>query len=102
MTIDVRKSWGILITVKDDDDYSIMEDVEERLYPYKTPEGKVDTSKCERDIKESALDMFVDPLNYMISIRVKPYDSSDLIKALFEKLPKLQQDKLILELCKDY
>lgn len=86
MEISLKKNYGCTLVITADN-VRIEEDIEERTYP-KTDDGKIDFSgRVTRDISSAAIDQITSVLMDMIYWREKNYDSSELIKVLFEKLP---------------
>lgn len=79
-----QRHFGKIIRVTADN-VRIEEDVEKRTYK-QLEGGKLDFNPS-RDIEDSAINMFQEVLCGMMYCRVEDYDSSNLIKALFEKLP---------------
>lgn len=86
---------SIIVTA---DNVKIEEDVEEREYA-KKEDGKTDFSRIViRDIKDEYMHMIANLMQDMAYYRERPYDSSGLIKHLFEKLPNEVADSLVREL----
>lgn len=84
------------------DNVNIQEDIEERIYP-KKDDGKFDFSKAPiRDITSDSIDQINTLLCDMVYYRKAEYDSSDLIKLLFKKLPDSVAKELSIYLEKDY
>ena len=86
MEIRLRKNHGYEL-IFEAENVKIVEDIESRTYP-KDDNGKtiIDLNP-KRDIKTDVIDQIANVLNDMIYYREEEYDSSDLIKRLFEKLP---------------
>ena len=92
--------YGKILTVKDTN-VLLEEDVEERIYE-KDENGKVDWTKpCRRDISTGYLDMLSETLFEMLSSRTSAFDSSDLVVALFEKIP-IEERQKTLNILKEY
>jgi len=86
MEITLKKNHGYELTFKADNVH-VVEDIEERTYTH-GEHGKIDcTIPPTRDIKTEEIDKFTSILEDMIYYRKAAYDSSNLIKSLFEKLP---------------
>ena len=101
MEISIKRNYGTIVIIKSDNVY-IEEDAEDRIY-FKTDGGKSDFTKApKRDIKTEILDQFAMVLSDLICYRVDDYDSSDLIKELFEKLPETLTTSLLQELNNKY
>lgn len=102
MTIKLICSYYGKYLIIEDGNYKATLDVEERIYE-KTPEGKSDFSKAPlRDIETDALKQFDTLLSEMIYYRERPYDSSQLIELLMDKLPEGKAAELIGRLSKTY
>lgn len=101
MEITLNARSGFYLEIKTDNVH-ITEDIEERIYS-KTSEGKIDFTKLpKRDIKTDEINNIDRLLQDMIYYREAEYDSSDLIKLLFEKLPANVACVLSNELYKQY
>lgn len=99
ITINTRSGFYLEIKAENVD---ISEDIEERIYS-KLEDGKTDfKTPPKRDIKTDEIDKFDRLLQDMIYYRKAEYDSSDLIKLLFEKLPTDVACKLSNELAHQY
>ena len=86
----------------DAENVKISEDVESRKYP-KDENGKhIPNRAPERDIKTDSIDDIARVLSDMIYYRKAEYDSSELIRCLFEKLPRAKGVELSKELAKRY
>jgi len=84
------------------DNVKISEDIESRKYP-KDENGKhIPNRAPERDIKTDSIDDIARVLSDMIYYRKAEYDSSELIRCLFEKLPPAKGVELSEELAKRY
>ena len=84
------------------DNVMIAEDIEERTYR-KDENGKtIFDLNPKRDVKTEFLVQFSTVLDDLIYYRVKEYDSSELIRNLFNKLPSNIANDLSLELHKKY
>ena len=92
--------YGKILTVKDTN-VVLEEDVEERIYE-KDENGKTDCTKpYRRDISTQYLDALSDTLSEMISYRTSAFDSSDLVTALFDKIP-IEKRQETLNTLKNY
>lgn len=101
MEISIKRSYGYYLIIKADN-VNIEEDIEERIYPLKE-DGKTDFSKPPaRDVSEGYVSMMANALDDMIYYREKEYDSSSLIKNLFDKLPRDIAMNLAVKLNKEY
>ena len=87
--------YDLVITA---DNVKIVEDVETRTY-LKNESGK---SYVEKDVSEESLQQISQVLGDMVYCRKADFDSSDLIKQLFEKLPQETAEKLVESLHKDF
>lgn len=101
MEITLKRNHGYeLIIVADN--VRITEDIEQRTYP-KDENGKsIISLNPQRDIKTDAIQQFVDVLSDMMYYREAEFHSVDLIKALFNKLPKEEAIKLAERLSSEY
>ncbi len=101
MEISIKKNHGYYLIFKSDNVH-VEEDVEERIYP-KGEDGKINfKAPPVRDIKEEYMDMFAILLEDMAYYRKGDYNSSSLIKTLFEKLPQDSVAGLLKELNRSY
>lgn len=100
MEINVESRHGFNLIVEADN-VKIIEDIEERVY-LKDDNGNTKYTCPERDIKDEYLDKISEVLDDMIWYRVKPYDSSNLIQNLIEKLPEEGQVELLKKLKECY
>jgi len=101
MEITLIRRNGFDLEIKADNVH-ISEDIEERIYS-KTLEGKTDfTMPPKRDIKTDEINKIDRLLQDMIYYRKAEYDSSGLIKLLFEKLPAKVACVLSNELANQY
>ena len=81
---------------------SIEEEITENVFGT-TSEGKIDYSnKLMRDVSDYNLDIMVRAVKGLIGYRKRTYDSSEVIKALFEKLPDDVRMELIETLNAEY
>ena len=95
------KIGSIILSVSSGDE-SIEEDVSESVYET-TLEGKVNHSnKLMTDVSDYDLRTMVNAVKELMGYRKRTYDSSDLIKSLFEKLPDDVRSELIEELHVEY
>lgn len=100
MKIEVINKYGCSVIVTADN-VKIDEDVEKRIYQ-KKEDGTTDYLRFTRDIDTSFIDMFNNVLSDLLYYRKTDYDGSDLIKALFAKMPSSSTEGLINELKKTY
>ena len=100
MEINVESRHGFNLIVEADN-VKIVEDIEERKY-LKDENGNTKYTCPERDIKGEYLDKIVKLLDDMIWYRVKPYDSSNLIHNLIEKLPEEERMEVLKNLKDKY
>lgn len=101
MEIYLKKNYGFELHFKADNVHA-SEDIETRTYP-KGEDGEHDFKKPPvRDISTDALEQVSILLSDMINYRSAEFDSSDLIKGLFEKLPKGIAALVAVELYTDY
>lgn len=91
------------VLVVEADDVKIEQDIETRTYQKNTL-GEVDFRiSPKRDVDSKAIDQLVAVLYDIIYYyRNEPYDSSDLIKVMFDKLPPDIASRLSDELHNDY
>ena len=103
MKIELKANYGFTLQIEaGDGDISFSEDIESRIYS-KDENGKTDYTKPpKRDIRTDIIEQFVRVLDDMIDYRVEEFDSSVLIKTLFEKLPQDIAIELLNELCRDF
>ena len=103
MKIELKANYGFDLKIESSDgDISFSEDIESRIYQ-KDENGKTDYTKPpKRDIRTDIIEQFVRVLDDMIDYRVEEFDSSVLIKTLFEKLPQDVAIELLNELCRDF
>jgi len=100
ITVD-NKYFGTNIVIVAEN-VKIEEDVSETIYG-KKEDGKPDfTKRLGKDITNEAMNLFGTVMYDMAYYRESPYDSSDLIKTLFEKLPDNKRQELLKTLMKDY
>lgn len=86
MKIEFKKSHGHYLTFVAENVH-VEEDIDERIYS-KLPDGKSDFSKPPlRDVSDDCMAQFVNILDDLVYYRERDYDSSELIKRLFDKLP---------------
>lgn len=86
MNITLIKNHGYEL-IFEAENVKIVEDIESRIYPKNNSGKTIVTLNPKRDIKTDVIDQFVRLLDDMIYYREEEYDSSELIKRLFEKLP---------------
>ena len=94
------KSFGYELVVTADN-VNICEDVESRTYE-KDDNGKLDYSKCKRDVSTDAIDQIASVLSDMVYYRKDDYDSSALIEQLFDRLPHSEAERMAAKLHKQY
>lgn len=81
---------------------NMTENITETEYAIKE-DGKIDYSKViVRDIENSTMDQFSGLMEDLIYYRERPYDSTNLLRSAFEKLPEDKQIELLKELNRDY
>lgn len=101
MEIELKRNYGFELIFKMGN-VTVSEDVEERIYP-KKENGKSDFTKSpQRDISDNTIEQFVNVLDDLICYREREFDSSGLIKRLFEKLPETVASELYLKLKREY
>lgn len=101
MEVSFKKNYDFELIIEAEN-VKICEDAEERIYPT-TEDGKTNyKGSVIRDVKTGVIEQFASLLEDMIYYREADFDSSTLIKRLFEKLPQDVCDKLIVELKHDY
>lgn len=100
MEISIKNKFGAYLVIKADN-VVIEEDIEKRIYQ-KDVSGKMILTGATTDINENWIMMFERVLDDMIEYRKADYDSSDLIKHLFEKLPENKVNDLLTYLQKNY
>lgn len=101
MEITLKKHYGFDL-IFEADNVKVTEDIESREY-LKDENGKsIINLNPKRDIKTEVIEQFVSLLDDMIYYRVAEFDSSNLIKNLFEKLPQDKAHLLSAELKRDY
>ena len=92
---------SIIMSITSSDD-EIEVDMSEWVYEI-TPEGKVNYSnKLMKDVSDYDLGTMVNGVKELMEYRQRTFDSSDLIKALFEKLPDDVRSELLKELNVEY
>lgn len=102
MEIVVDNRYGSTSVVVIAENVRINEDVYETLYGI-GEDGKKDYKQnIGRDISDEGLQLLTTPLEDLIYYRERTYDSSTLIRQLFDKLPEEKQQSLLKELVKDY
>ncbi len=93
-----RAGYGYTLTAKANG-ASIEDDAEERIYP-KDGSGKI--IRTERDVCTKTMDCMVRALDDMFYYREKPYEASELVKRIFDKLPREYIKPLLDSLNEDY
>jgi hypothetical protein len=100
MEISIKNKFGAYLVIKADN-VVIEEDIEKRVYQ-KDANGKAILTGATTDIDESWISMFERVLDDMVEYRKADYDSSCLIKRLFQKLPENKANDLLTYLQKHY
>lgn len=101
MEISLKRNHGYYLIFKADN-VNVEEDIETREYT-KGENGKIDFKiPPKRDIDTGVLNQIVSLLEDMIYYRDAEYDSTDLIKNLFCKLPAESAQELSVLLEKEY
>jgi hypothetical protein len=100
MKISVEKRYGYSLNIEAEN-VKISEDIESRIYG-KTSDGKTNFKDCKSDIKTDVIEQFANVLEDLIYYRKDYFDSSRLIKYLFEKLPDETVKELIKQLIDEY
>lgn len=101
MEIEFKRRYGMEL-IFTAENVKIEDDIEERIYP-KLENGKSDFSKVpQRDIKDEAIQQFVNVLGDLMYYREREFDSSDTIFRMFEKLPHTKQQDVLKKLINDY
>ena len=102
MEIEVQnRSFGQCI-VYTDTNIKVEEDISAAIYALKEDGKKDFTKRLGEDIKDEYVAKFVRALDDIIHYREAKFDSSDLVKNLFEKLPEEKQQELLKRFVKDY
>jgi hypothetical protein len=95
MTIELNARYGYELIIEAEN-VRLVEDIESREYP-KDQNGKIIyNGSPNRDVSTDAIRQFTSVLENMIYYRKADFDSSELIKLLFEKLP----DDVAIDLAK--
>lgn len=100
MEISIKNKFGAYLVIKADN-VVIEEDIEKRIYQ-KDVSGKMILTGATTDIDENWISTFEKVLDDMIEYRKADYDSSNLIKRLFEKIPDDKVNDLLTYLQKSY
>jgi hypothetical protein len=101
MNIELKISYGYYL-VFETTNVKVEEDIEVRTYPLK-PDGKPDfLAPPKRDINDSVMTQITNLLSDLIYYREKEFDSSELIRYLFDKLPEIVRKELLNKLIKNY
>lgn len=101
MEISLRKNHGFELTFKAEN-VNVCEDIEERQYPKDSTGKTIINLNPKRDIKTDVLQQFLRLLEDMIYYREAEFDSSELIKQLFEKLPTTKAQEVAKYLHSNY
>lgn len=97
MNITTKGGYGSLTVIVTAENVKIEEEVTEGIYAIK--DGKEDYSKrIGSQVASEHLTTFVNVLDDLIYQRETPFDSSSLIKSLFDKLPEDKMELLVNEL----
>ena len=97
----IERNYSKIIKITADN-VNIEEDVEFREYA-KKEDGKIDwTRNVCRDISDEYMNMIARVMSDMAYYRERPYDSSQLIRQLFERLPSEAASELVHRLNKEY
>ena len=99
MELSLKRNHGFYFIIKADN-VNIEEDIEKRIYS-KDENGKT-ILPPKSDIDSTFISSLSDVLSDIIYYRKEEFDSSSLIEQLFEKLPIVEREKIILKLNKDY
>ena len=100
MEISIKNKFGAYLVIKADN-VVIEEDIEKRVYQTDL-NGKMILTGATTDIDEYWISVFERILDDMIEYRKADYDSSELIKRLFEKLPEDKANDFLAYLQKHY
>lgn len=101
MEITLKNNFGYELTFIADN-VKVTEDIESRTYQKDESGKSIITLTPDRDIKTDVIEQFVSVLDDMIYYRKSEFDSSDLIKNLFDKLPVNIASDLAKQLFKDF
>jgi hypothetical protein len=102
MKISVKDSWYSTHLIFEAENVKVDEDISETIYGTKE-DGKTDfTKRLGKDISEDYMNQFITLLDDIVYYRVAPFDSSDLITKLVEKLPVNVRKGLIEQFIADY
>lgn len=102
MEVEIKNSYSTSYLVVKDTNVHIEEDISETFYA-KNENGKTNYSKrlgC--DITNDAMKKILQVSEDLLYYREKDYDSSELIKQCFNKLPDDVRQNLIKELSDEY
>lgn len=101
MEIEIKRNYGYELVITSEN-VRITEDIESRKYST-LPDGKTDFSVSpKRDISTGYLETFARAMEDMICYRTEPFNSSDLIKALFDRLTPEMAQSLSTDLKRTY
>lgn len=101
MEISLKRNHGYYLVFKAEN-VNVEEDIEQRIYS-KTEDGKTDfKTPPKRDIQDAALIQITSLLDDMMYYREREFDSEDLIRRLFDKLPEEVRQELVQDLYKEY
>lgn len=102
MKISVKGGYTSTEVIVEAENVRIVEDISHSIYG-KKEDGKTDYTKyLGTDIEDESLRQFTEVMEEITYYRNAPFDSSDLIKRLFEKLPDDVCQNLLKELNESY
>lgn len=102
MKISVKGGYTSTEVIVEAENVRIVEDISHSIYG-KKEDGKTDYTKyLGTDIEDESLRQFTEVMEEITYYRNAPFDSSDLIKRLFEKLPADTRKNLLKELNDEY
>lgn len=94
MNIEVKGRYGYTDLVFTDENVKVEFSVSEGIYV--EVEGKKDyKQRTGNDITDESLNLLAKPLEDLIYYRKRDFDSSELIKQLFDKLPVERKKELL-------
>lgn len=102
MKITVDNGYYGTNVIVEAENVKIEEDISETIYG-KKEDGKPDFMKrLGKDITNEAMKQYVNLLDEIVYLREADYDSSELIKTLFERVPEDKRQSLLKELIDAY
>lgn len=102
MKIEIKKTYGTCCLKLEADNVTIEETLSEGLYA-KKEDGKEDYSKrIGEDVTDEAMTDILRVAEDLAYYRQRDFDSSNLIRILFDKLPQSVAEELIAELHDTY